>query len=170
MTGLRVLCAGIKCIVPRLVDHKLSEFVSDFGKTQREIGSGQHRFISPERGLMQLAQCAILNALWDLWAKAENKPVWQLVADMSPEELVRCIDFRYLSDVITPKEAIERLHRVRSGREERIAHVEQSQAVPGYNTSIGWLGYCELSFRSIALPGTSPANPSLKPMKRSRPT
>lgn len=139
----RVMCAGIKCIVPRLVGHKLSEFVSDFGRTQREIGSGQHRFISPERGLMQLAQCAILNALWDLWAKAEKKPVWQLVADMSPEELVRCIDFRYLSEVITPEQAIERLHKVRKGREERLSSVQNNQAVPGYNTSIGWLGYSE---------------------------
>lgn len=93
---------------------------------------------------MQLAQCAVLNALWDLWAKAENKPVWKLVADMSPEELVRCIDFRYLSEVITPESAIERLHKVRVGREERLSMVDKSEAVPGYNTSIGWLGYCAL--------------------------
>lgn len=92
---------------------------------------------------MQLAQCAVLNALWDLWAKVEGKPVWQLVADMTPEEVVRCIDFRYLSEVITPEQAIERLHNVRKGREERLKEVKDSQAVPGYNTSIGWLGFCE---------------------------
>ena len=140
----RVLCAGIKCLAPRFIGHKLSEFTSNMGQTQREIGQGQPRFISPERGLMQLAQTALLNALWDLWAKNEKKPVWKLVADMIPEELVRCVDFRYLSEVITPEEMVHRLTEVAKTKDERMKKVLASQAVPGYSTSIGWLGYCKL--------------------------
>ena len=145
----RVLCAGIRCLAPRFIGHKLSEFTSDMGKTQREIGQGQPRFISPERGLMQLAQCAILNAIWDLWAKCEKKPVWKLVADMTPEELVRCVDFRYLSEVITPNEMIERLTELAKTKDDRMQKVLESRAVPGYSTSIGWLGYCESSLKGL---------------------
>jgi L-galactonate dehydratase len=113
------------------------------GQTQREIGSGQPRFISPERGLMQIAQCAILNALWDLWAKCEGKPVWQLVCEMTPEQLVHCMDFRYISEVLTPEQAIVMLRELEPGKAKRIQEAKANQAVPGYDTSIGWLGFCE---------------------------
>lgn len=92
---------------------------------------------------MQIVQCAILNALWDLWAKCEGKPVWRLVYDMSPEELVQCMDFRYMSDVLTPAQAIEMLRELEPTKEKRLKEVTENQAVPGYNTSIGWLGFCK---------------------------
>lgn len=106
--------------------------------------SGQIRFMSPERGVMQLAACAILNAVWDLWAKSQYKPLWRLVVDMTPEEFVGCIDFRYLTDVLTKEEAIEMLRKQEQGKEERLKLALSNQAVPGYNTSVGWLGLCEL--------------------------
>lgn len=104
--------------------------------------SGQIRFMSPERGVMQLATCAILNALWDLWAKAEGKPLWRLVVDMSPEEFVQCIDFRYLTDEITPESAIKMLKEKEGDKNARLQEALDNRAVPGYNTSVGWLGYC----------------------------
>jgi L-galactonate dehydratase len=97
---------------------------------------------------MQLATCAILNALWDLWAKSEGKPLWRLVVDMSPEEFVRCIDFRYITDEITPDQAVKMLQEKEAGKKERLQAALDNQAVPGYNTSVGWLGYCKSIDRS----------------------
>ncbi|MCG4788246.1 hypothetical protein L0N33_23265, partial [Roseburia faecis] len=79
---------------------------------------------------------------WDLWAKAEGKPVWRLVADMSPEELVRCIDFRYITDCITPAEALTLLRERARGKAERLALLE-ADGYPCYTTSAGWLGYAD---------------------------
>lgn len=110
------------------------------GQTQRKLQSGQIRFMSPERGVLQLATCAVLNAIWDLWAKAVKKPLWRLVADMAPEEIVRVIDFRYLSDVLTPAQALEMLKEKESTKAQRIELALRNKAVPAYNTSAGWLG------------------------------
>ena len=102
-----VLCTAIQSLARRLVGRELSDFTSDMAATQRKMGSGQVRFMSPERGVLQLATCAVLNAIWDLWAKTEDKPLWKLVSDFTPEELVRCIDFRYLTDGWTPDRALQ---------------------------------------------------------------
>ncbi|RXK40268.1 hypothetical protein M231_02382 [Tremella mesenterica] len=141
--GNEVLCAGINALAPRYVGRTLSSLTENMAVTQREIVSGQIRFMSPERGVMQLACNAILNALWDLWAKSEGKPLWRLVVDFTPEEFVRCIDFRYLSDVITPESAIELLKSMEPGKKERLEKALKNQAVPGYNTSVGWLGFSD---------------------------
>lgn len=82
-----------------------------------------------------------MNAIWDLWAKTLNKPVWRIVSEMSPEEFVSCIDFRYITDAITKEEAIEILKKEEPGKAERIKHAEADRAVPAYTTSAGWLGY-----------------------------
>lgn len=119
------------------------------GLTQRKLQSGQIRFMSPERGVLQLATCAVLNALWDLWAKAEGKPLWRLVADFTPEEFVRAIDFRYLSDVLTPAQALEMLREKEKTKEERLQMALNNKAVPAYNTSAGWLGYSNEKVRSV---------------------
>jgi L-galactonate dehydratase len=84
---------------------------------------------------------AIVNAIWDLWAKTLSKPVWKIVADMAPEDVVRLVDFRYIEDALTPEEAIEILRKAEPGKKERIKEAEQNQAVPAYTTSAGWLGY-----------------------------
>lgn len=88
-----------------------------------------------------MALGAVVNALWDLWAKVQGKPVWQLVADMTPEEVVRCIDFRYITDAITPDEAVQLLREKQAGKAERVAEVNRNRAVSAYTTSAGWLGY-----------------------------
>ncbi|TGQ66956.1 fuconate dehydratase, partial [Mesorhizobium sp. M8A.F.Ca.ET.207.01.1.1] len=84
-------------------------------------GDSQLRWIGPDKGAMHLAVGAVVNAVWDLWAKEAGKPVWRLVAEMSPEEIVRIVDFRYLTDAITPAEALEILKKAEAGKAGRIA-------------------------------------------------
>lgn len=90
-----------------------------------------------------------MNAIWDLWAKTLKKPVWQIVAEMSPEEFVRCIDFRYITDAITPEEAVQMLKEQEAGKAERIKDALASKAVPAYTTSAGWLGYGEDKMKGL---------------------
>ncbi|KAH8816076.1 enolase C-terminal domain-like protein [Xylogone sp. PMI_703] len=149
--GNEVLCTAIRSLALRFVGKKLSALTSNMGQTQRKLGSGQIRFMSPERGVLQLANCAILNAIWDLWAKKEGKPLWKLVCDFSPEELVRCIDFRYLSDVLTPDQALEILREQEKSKGERIRLASENKAVPAYNTSAGWLGNSDQEVQRLLL-------------------
>jgi len=112
------------------------------------------RWIGPDKGAIHLATAAVVNATWDLWAKAEGKPVWKLLVDMSPEELVRCLDFRYVTDAITPHEAIAMLHRHRQTRREREEEM-LTHGYPAYTTSAGWLGYDDDKIRRLAREGVA---------------
>jgi L-galactonate dehydratase len=136
-----------------IVGKSLDDLTANWGKTWRYLVSdSQLRWIGPEKGAIHLALGAVVNALWDLWAKTLNKPVWRIVAEMTPEEVVRCVDFRYISDALTSDEAVEMLKRVEKeggGKAQRIKDAEESQAVPGYTTSAGWLGYPEDKMRAL---------------------
>jgi L-galactonate dehydratase len=101
------------------------------------------RWIGPEKGVIHLALGAVVNAVWDLWAKVLGKPVWRIIADMTPEDYVRCIDFRYITDAITPDEALEMLRAAEPGKADRLQEALDDHAVPAYTTSAGWLGYGE---------------------------
>jgi L-galactonate dehydratase len=148
--GNEIVCAAITLLAPLVVGKDLDELTADWGKTWRYLVSdSQLRWIGPEKGVIHLALGAVVNALWDLWAKTLNKPVWRIVADMTPEEFVRCIDFRYITDAITPEEAIALLKEVEPTKQERIKEAEQSRAVPAYTTSAGWLGYSEDKLRVL---------------------
>jgi len=105
-------------------------------------GDSQLRWIGPDKGAVHLATGALVNAMWDLWARSVGKPVWRLVAEMSPEEIVRAIDFRYLTDCITPEEALALLRAKEAGKAERIATL-RAEGYPCYTTSAGWLGYSD---------------------------
>ncbi|HEY2586744.1 MAG TPA: enolase C-terminal domain-like protein, partial [Tepidisphaeraceae bacterium] len=114
----------------------------------------QLRWLGPEKGVIHLATAAILNAVWDLWAKREGKPLWKLLADLPPERLVACVDFSYIDDVLSEREAIEILRRLAPTRGEREA-VARRDGYPGYTTSTGWIGYsdekvCRLCDEAIA--------------------
>ena len=122
---------------------------ADMGAFWRHVTSdSQLRWIGPDKGAIHLATGAVVNAVWDLWAKIEKKPLWRLVADMSPEEFVRCIDFRYLTDCITPDEALAMLSEKAAGKAERIAVLER-EGYPCYTTSAGWLGYDDEKLRRL---------------------
>ncbi len=132
-----------------VVGHTLEEFTADMGRFWRHVTSdSQLRWVGPEKGVIHLATAAIVNAVWDLWAKVEGKPLWQLLCDMSPEEIVRCIDFRYITDALTPSEAVELLRRREATKADRIAEM-QRDGYPSYTTSAGWLGYDDDKLRRL---------------------
>ena len=117
-------------------------------------GDSQLRWVGPEKGVIHLATAAVVNAVWDLWAKADGKPLWKLLVDMTPEEFVRCIDFRYITDAITPDEALELLRRNADTRGEREAEM-LSDGYPAYTTSAGWLGYSDEKLRRLCREGVA---------------
>ncbi|HLS16465.1 MAG TPA: L-fuconate dehydratase [Paenalcaligenes sp.] len=147
--GNEICCAAIQAMEHLLVGLELSWISEDMGRFWRYItGDSQLRWIGPEKGVIHLATGAVVNAAWDLWAKSEGKPVWRLVADMSPEQIVRLIDFRYITDCITPAEALEILEKQMVGKKERIADLEKN-GYPCYTTSAGWLGYGDDKLRHL---------------------
>ena len=118
------------------------------------VHDSQLRWLGPEKGVMHMAISAVVNALWDLAAKRAGKPLWRLLADMSPEELVELVDFRYLTDALTRAEALEILQRARPGRAERTARLLED-GYPAYTTTPGWLGYSDAKLSgSAARPST----------------
>jgi L-fuconate dehydratase len=112
------------------------------------VGDSQLRWIGPEKGVMHLATAAVVNAAWDLFAKRAGKPVWKLLVDMSPEEIVALVDFRYIADALSPDEALELLRRHAPTKEERVTEVIRD-GYPAYTTSIGWLGYDDDKIRRL---------------------
>jgi len=148
--GNEICCAAIEAMRHLVVGLDLAWVAQDMGRFWRHVTSdSQLRWIGPDKGAIHLATGAVVNAMWDLWAKSEGKPVWQLVADMSPEELVRCIDFRYITDCIAPDEALALLREASKGKEERIATLK-AEGYPCYTTSAGWLGYSDEKLRRLA--------------------
>lgn len=133
---------------------------TNFGIFWRKLTSeSQLRWIGPEKGVIHLATAAIINALWDLWARIEKKPVWKLLTDLTPEQLISTIDFRYITDVITKEEAIKLLKDNQKGKEER-EMILRKNGYPAYTTQVGWLGYSdnkvkELCAKYLALGFTS---------------
>ncbi|KAH8690759.1 mandelate racemase/muconate lactonizing enzyme family protein [Talaromyces proteolyticus] len=148
--GNEIVCAAISTIASLVVGKDLDEITADWGKTWRYLVSdSQLRWIGPEKGVIHLALGAVVNGLWDLWAKTLAKPVWRIIADMTPEEVVRCIDFRYITDALTPEEAVALLKEVEPTKQDRIRDAEQNRAVPAYTTSAGWLGYSEEKLKAL---------------------
>jgi L-fuconate dehydratase len=147
--GNELCVAACQVLLPMVLNRPLESITADMGAFWRMItGDSQLRWIGPEKGVIHLATAAVVNAVWDLWAKAEQKPLWKLLVDMSPDELVRCIDFRYISDALTREEAREILRRQAATRAEREAKM-RSHGFPAYTTSAGWIGYSDEKVRRL---------------------
>lgn len=148
------LCvAAIHALEYLVVGRTLESFTENMGAFWRHLtGDSQLRWLGPDKGVLHLATAAVVNAVWDLYAKAEGKPVWKLLTDMSPEDLVRCVDFRYLTDVLTPEEALGMLRAKASGKAEREAYLLE-HGLPAYTTSAGWLGYDDAKVRCLCEEG-----------------
>jgi L-fuconate dehydratase len=136
------LCVGAANL---LTEHVVGRTVEDIagdmaGFWRGLVSDSQLRWLGPEKGVVHLATAAVVNSVWDLYAKVQGKPLWKLLADMSPEELVACIDFRYIEDALTPREALELLRAKAGTRGEREAEMRRD-GYPAYTTSAGWLGY-----------------------------
>jgi L-fuconate dehydratase len=141
--GNELCCAAIRALAPLVEGLDLDWIREDPARFWRHVtGDSQLRWVGPDKGVIHLGTAAVVNAVWDLWAKVEGKPVWRLVADMSPAEIVRLIDFRYLSDCIAPEEAIDLLQDRSVGKAARIAELGTS-GYPCYTTSAGWIGYAD---------------------------
>lgn len=147
--GNEICCAAIEALRHLVVGLDLDWIRENPGRFWRHVTSdSQLRWIGPEKGAMHLATGAVVNAVWDLLAKQAGKPVWRLVAEMSPEEIVDIVDFRYLTDAITRDEALDILGRAETGKTERIAKLEAT-GYPCYTTSAGWLGYSDEKLRRL---------------------
>ena len=147
--GTELCVAAIEALSPLVVGETVESFTEDMGAFWRHITGDSHlRWLGPEKGIIHLATAAVVNAVWDLYAKMEGKPLWKLLVDMSPEELVSCVDFRYISDAITPEEALELLQRNEHTKAAREVEMLKS-GYPAYTTSAGWLGYSDEKLRSL---------------------
>ncbi|MXU64372.1 L-fuconate dehydratase [Oceanomicrobium pacificus] len=147
--GNEVCVTALEALGALVTGLELDWIAADMGRFWRLVtGDSQLRWIGPEKGAIHMAAGAVVNAAWDLWAKEAGKPVWQLVAEMSPEEIVRLIDFRYMHDALTPDEARAMLEAAAAGKAERIATLK-AEGYPCYTTSAGWLGYPDDKLRRL---------------------
>lgn len=145
--GNELCVAAIRSLGALLVGQSVESLMTEPVTLYRRLtGDSQLRWVGPEKGIIHLAAAALINAVWDLWARKHGKPVWQVICEMSSEQFVSCVDFRYLTDALTKVQAIELLDRFAATRRHRI---EELQAVgyPSYTTSAGWLGYSDDALR-----------------------
>jgi L-fuconate dehydratase len=147
--GTEIQTAAIEALAPLVVGAHVDELRADMGGFWRRlVGDSQLRWLGPEKGVIHMATAAIVNGVWDLHARRAGKPLWKLLADMEPEELVALVDFRYVDDALTADEAIALLSARRAGRAEREAHL-LAEGYPAYTTSAGWLGYDDDKMRRL---------------------
>ena len=148
--GNELCIEAIKSLSYLLKGKSLDEITSDMAGFWRMItGDSQLRWLGPEKGIIHMATGAIVNAVWDLYAKVEGKPLWKLITDMSPDQLVGCIDFTYLTDAITPEESFEILSKLADTKQQRIDYLTKN-GYPAYTTSAGWIGYSEEKIRNLS--------------------
>ena len=147
--GNEVCVAAIESFRHLVVGRDLSDITADFSGFWHSLaGESQLRWLGPEKGVIHLALAAVINAVWDLWAKSERKPVWKLLADLTPEQLVSCIDFHHITDALTPDEAGAILERNAPAKAAREAELLRT-GYPAYTTSVGWLGYPDEKIRRL---------------------
>jgi L-fuconate dehydratase len=147
--GNELCVAAIRALEPLVAGRSLADIIADPAAFWRSLASdSQLRWLGPEKGVIHLALAAIVNAVWDLWAKMAGKPLWKLLADMTPREIVRCIDFRYITDALTPDEAIDLLEQQSDGKAAREAQLRRD-GYPAYTTSTGWIGYPDDAVRRL---------------------
>jgi L-fuconate dehydratase len=148
--GNEVQIAAISALRPFVLGLDVDEVLSQLGAFARKLsGDSQLRWLGPEKGVMHMATGAVINAVWDMAARRAHKPVWRFIADMSPEQIVEAVDFRYITDALSPSEALAILRNAESSKAARIAEVE-AQGYPAYTTSPGWLGYSDEKLTLLA--------------------
>lgn len=146
--GNEVQIEAIRAVAALVVGKSVAEVTGDMGAFWRHVRSdSQLRWLGPEKGVIQMALAAIVNAVWDAFARYEGKPLWKLLADFSPQQLVDLVDFHYIGDAIDPPQALELLTERASGRREREADIRE-RGYPAYTTSPGWLGYSDEEIRA----------------------
>ena len=151
--GTEIVVAAVHALRPLVVGQPLAAFTSAPGAFWKHLtGDSQLRWIGPEKGAIHLATAAVVNALWDLWAKLERKPLWKLLSDLTPAQIVELVDWRYLTDALTPDEALASLERLAPTRAAREAEMLRD-GYPAYTTSAGWLGYSDEKIQRLCREG-----------------
>jgi L-fuconate dehydratase len=151
--GTEVCVAMVDALKPHVLGKTLSSITGDMGTFwHRLTQDSQLRWLGPEKGVVHLATAGIVNAVWDLWARAESKPVWKLIVDLTPERIVSLVDFHYITDALTPDEALALLKRQAPTRGAREAEMRRD-GYPAYTTSAGWLGYGDDKIRRLCREG-----------------
>lgn len=141
---------ALEIFAKRVVGKTMHELTRNMGKTWRYmVSDSQYRWVGPEKSVTHLAVAGVLNAVWDLWGKILSKPVWKIICDMEPEEIVNCIDFRYITDAITPEESLELLRHTQKDKGSRLQEALNNTAVPAYTTSAGWLAFSGDKMREV---------------------
>lgn len=147
--GTEIVVTAVQALIPLIKGRTMEGIVADMAGFWRHItGDSQLRWIGPEKGAIHLATAALVNAVWDLWAKMEGKPLWKLLSDMTPEQVVACVDFRYISDALSPSEALALLEKSAAGKAAREREILKT-GYPAYTTSAGWLGYSDDHLRAL---------------------
>jgi L-fuconate dehydratase len=160
--GNEVVVAAVRAYAPLVEGRRLESIVDDLGGFWRSLAlESQIRWLGPEKGVIHMALAAIVNAVWDLYAKTEGKPLWKLLVDMEPERLASCIDFRYIEDAITPADVIGILERNAGSRREREDELIRD-GYPAYTTSAAWLGYPDEKLRALCRAGSEAGWSSFK--------
>jgi L-fuconate dehydratase len=148
--GTDLVVQAVRYLSRYVVNRTLSSITDDLCAFSRQLtDDSQFRWLGPEKGVIHLATGALINAVWDLYARAESKPLWQLLSDMEPAQLLKAVDFRYIDDAVSPQEALDILTKARStGKPVRLAQL-QRQGYPAYTTSVGWFGYSDEKIRRL---------------------
>jgi L-fuconate dehydratase len=150
--GNELCVAAIEALKPLVIDLTIGHDV-DMGELWKRLTSdSQLRWVGPEKGVIHLATAAVINALWDLYARCEGKPLWKLLVDMSPEQIVACVPFSYITDALTPDEALAILKRHEATKQQRTEKM-LAHGYPAYTTSAGWLGYSDDKVRTLVRAG-----------------
>jgi len=148
--GTDLVAQALSYLTRYVVNRPLNSLTEDMCAFSRQLtDDSQFRWLGPEKGVIHLATGALINAVWDLYARSEKKPLWQLLSDMDPCQLLKAVDFRYIDDAITPHEACDIMEKARDGKAERLALLQQ-KGYPAYTTSVGWFGYSEEKIRRLS--------------------
>jgi L-fuconate dehydratase len=147
--GTELVVLALEYLSKYVVGRTLDSLTSDLAGFSRQLtDESQFRWLGPEKGVIHLACGALINAVWDLYAKAEGKPLWRLLAEMEPEQLLKAVDFRYIDDAVTYDDALEILKRGQKGKAERLEHLLQN-GYPAYTTSVGWFGFSDEKIKRL---------------------
>ena len=148
--GTDLVVQALEYLTRYIVGRSLSSLTDDLCAFSRLLTDDtQFRWLGPEKGVIHLAAGALINAVWDLYARVEGKPLWQLLADLEPEQVLRAVDFRYIDDALSREEALDILQCARSGMEARRTLL-LAEGYPAYTTSVGWFGYSEEKIRRLS--------------------
>jgi L-fuconate dehydratase len=147
--GNELCVAAVESLAPLFAGRELDGILENLGAFWKLVtGDSQLRWVGPEKGVIHLAAAAVINAVWDLYGKTVGKPVWRILAEMSPKDTVALVDWTYLSDALDPSEAVERLQDKFQGRASRLREM-QAKGYPAYTTSAGWMGYSDEKMRTL---------------------